>query len=255
MKSVISRLRAASLSTLLVGTLAFTSHASAATETLNFNNNQLPIGWTLGFIQGQNATFSNGRFEVGQVDTQAFISRLAPELQSAAGLTIQFNTNIANNYWGMGSAVELFSPSGVLAAGAGTGKVGYGIQHMSLYMYSGNGLSQPSLPFYTDQLPLVSGTYSLSASFRDGAISEEISQIGGNNHYSTGWINTPGFTLASVSRINLHATTTSGESAWIDNVSITVTPVPEPESYAMLLIGLAVVSGIAYKRRAGPSYW
>ena len=36
----------------------------------------------------------------------------------------------------------------------------------------------------------------------------------------------------------------------IDNLSLTVTPVPEPETYAMLLAGLAVLGGVARRRRA-----
>jgi hypothetical protein len=35
----------------------------------------------------------------------------------------------------------------------------------------------------------------------------------------------------------------------IDNVSLNVTPVPEPESYAMLLAGLGLLGGIVARRR------
>lgn len=253
MKSVLSRLRAAGLSTLLVGTLAFSSHAGAATEVLNFDNNQVPAGWTFSFLQGLNGTFANGRLEVNQVDTQGVLSRLAPELQTASSLTVQYNTNIANNFWGMGSSVALYSSAGVVSVAAGLGKAGFGIPNMQVFTASGDGVSLPTTSFFTNQLPLVPGIYTSTVSFRDGAISEDFTQIGGNNHYSTGWITAPGFTLASISRIGLHATTTTGEPAWIDNVSISVTPVPEPETYAMLLIGLATISGITRKRRANKS--
>lgn len=36
----------------------------------------------------------------------------------------------------------------------------------------------------------------------------------------------------------------------IDNLSLTVTPVPEPETYAMLVAGLAVLGAVARRRRA-----
>ena len=38
-------------------------------------------------------------------------------------------------------------------------------------------------------------------------------------------------------------------SAFLDNVKMTVTPVPEPEAYAMLLAGLGIIGAVARRRK------
>jgi len=41
----------------------------------------------------------------------------------------------------------------------------------------------------------------------------------------------------------------SARYAGVDNVSLTITPVPEPETYALLLVGLGVVAAVTRKRK------
>lgn len=45
----------------------------------------------------------------------------------------------------------------------------------------------------------------------------------------------------------------SAYNVGIDNVSFRIAPVPEPETYAMLLAGLALMSGIARRRKPQPA--
>jgi hypothetical protein len=50
--------------------------------------------------------------------------------------------------------------------------------------------------------------------------------------------------------IILRGLTTTGASAWIDNATITtVSAVPEPETYAMLLAGLGVLGAAARRKQ------
>jgi hypothetical protein len=153
----------------------------------------------------------------------------------------------------MSTGVILYTPSNLNAAQTGLGKAGYGVEETSIGLYGGDGVSFPAGVYFNTRLPLVPGDYSVTTAFRDGAISENFTQIGGANSYSSGWLSTPDFKLANVGKISLLAATTSGDSAWIDNVSLTVSAVPEPETYVMLLIGLATVSSITRKRRAKKS--
>lgn len=52
--------------------------------------------------------------------------------------------------------------------------------------------------------------------------------------FYSGGVFVPGFTLSSMHNMTLGGGTTSGESAWLDNVTLTVNVVPEPKTYAML---------------------
>lgn len=57
-----------------------------------------------------------------------------------------------------------------------------------------------------------------------------------------------GFT--GLTSIKLSGTgTNNARYVGVDNVSLTITPVPEPETYALLLAGLGVVAAVARKRK------
>lgn len=73
---------------------------------------------------------------------------------------------------------------------------------------------------------------------------------------STGWnsFSTSAITLAAGSHTltfaGLNPHNASDTSAFIDNISMNVAAVPEPETYAMLLAGLGLVAGVARRRKA-----
>lgn len=112
--------------------------------------------------------------------------------------------------------------------------------------------------------------YGFGASF--GAVSNWVSPGGGFDWTSPVFSGTAGAvdgnTTGRVAGVGGTVATSwaSGDTLWvrwterndfgndhalaIDNLSLTVTPVPEPETYAMLLAGLAVLGGVARRRRA-----
>ncbi|MFC0166919.1 FxDxF family PEP-CTERM protein [Pseudoduganella danionis] len=73
---------------------------------------------------------------------------------------------------------------------------------------------------------------------------------------STGWnaFTTGAISLAAGSHTltfaGLNPHNASDTSAFIDNISMNVAAVPEPETYAMLLAGLGLVAGVARRRKA-----
>jgi hypothetical protein len=80
--------------------------------------------------------------------------------------------------------------------------------------------------------------------------------LGTYDAVSTGWNS---FTTSAISlAAGSHTLTFSGlnpqhasdTSAFIDNISMNVASVPEPETYAMLLAGLGLVAGVARRRKA-----
>lgn len=89
-----------------------------------------------------------------------------------------------------------------------------------------------------------------SATFQDSQISQTITNLDTLETYSSGVVSAPGFLLSSMNYLVLWGVTTTGESAWIDNVVITTdSAVPEPETWALLVAGLGLLGASARRRQ------
>lgn len=240
---------------ILIG--ATSAHAqTTTTESLTFDNNQLPSGWSFFYAgPGNNLTIQNQHLEIGQVDTYGGITK-SFDSTNAIQVKIEFDANIANVPWGEGTSAMLVSnPLNWSLAFASTGmnKTGFGQDSMTFaasYALSGS----PAGLVY-DQVvgPAVYGNYHMSAVFENGQISQTVTNIDTGATFSSGVTATPGFLLSDMHNLVLWGVTTTGTSAWIDNATVTVTAVPEPETYAMLLAGLGLVGAVARRRQSGKS--
>ena len=219
------------------------TRADAFEEFLDFNNNQLPVGWTLGFPNGPgtNASVTNGRFEARQVDTYAEISKPIQLALGTSELNISYTGNIADVYWGMGSQIHLYEPGGYTSTFIG--KAGYGTQAMRLGVGYENG---SSFAFALDQSPAPNyGNYNVNASFRDQQVTYSVTKAGEATPLYQGTVSVPQLQLSDINRIGLFALTTTGSPAWIDDVHIsTVVTQPPPR-----LFGLAVGQNAGFNLR------
>lgn len=74
--------------------------------------------------------------------------------------------------------------------------------------------------------------------FQDGQVTQTVTNVTTHETFSSGSVFIPGFQLASMHSLVVWGVTTTGESAWIDNIQVAA--VPEPESYALMLAGLGL---------------
>ncbi len=227
---------------------------TTTTETLTFDNNQMPSGWTFfnAGAPGNNLTIQNQRLEIGQVDTYGGVSKPF-DSSGVSKVKIEFDANIADVFWGQGtSAMLVQDPSNWSLAFANTGMNKTGFGQDSMTFASGYALSGgPSTAVYNNVVsPPVFGNYHMSAVFENGQISQTITNLDTGATFSSGVTAAPGFLLSDMHNIVLWGVTTTGTSAWIDNATVTVTAVPEPESYVMLLAGLGLVGVVARRRQS-----
>ena len=133
MKNVLKNAATAACVFLAIGS-AF-ANPIVTVETINFDDNQLPVGWN--FIrfstpERNNFHIQNQRFEIGQVDTAAGIYR-SFDPTGVSNLTVEWDANIANVYWGQGTGFSAFNDINNLSSntlGLGISKVGFGDYQM-----------------------------------------------------------------------------------------------------------------------------
>ena len=221
--------------------------ASVVTETIDFNNNQMPSGWGY-FIPGNtNIHIQDGRLEVGQVDSTGGIFR-AFNSAGVSQLVVDYDGNIVHEYWGMGTAIVLANTMGTFSNGFVQSEMrtyGYGSDQMDHRVFGTlNGVF--NMDYDSGLSNVIPGSYHLRTVFQDGLINQTITNLGTNATSSSGDILVPDLQLSSMHFLYLQGLATTGDSAWIDNVVITTTSVSEPASLALLGAGLL---GLGFGRR------
>lgn len=179
---------------------------------LHFTDGRVPNGWRIVvYGPGQNASIKNGQFQADQVDTYAGL-RTAVELDASKPLVIEYTGNVADVYWGMGEQARLLMTDGTIIT-AGLGKAGYGGKELSA------GIGNSRSPQFTKALPPKFGVYRVKAKFENGRVSCSAIQWGKGTLFEES-IAVPELELREVSEIELFAFTTTGESAWVRDVTI-----------------------------------
>jgi hypothetical protein len=222
------------------------------TETLNFDNNQLPGGWNV-WLQtgspGTNVTFQNQRLEVGQVDTYGGIYK-SLDTSNLSQVKVEYDANIANVTWGQSTAALLAKDPTNRPAGSAISVMGAHPDAMQFFVFQ----ELPSVPWtgyaYENVMTPVFGNYHMSAVFQNGQISQTVTNLDTGATFASGLVTLPGFLLSDMHNVILYGATTTGTSAWIDNATISITTaVPEPETYAMLLAGLGVLGAVSRRKQ------
>ncbi len=216
---------------------------AAFTQSLDFNDNQIPAGWNLVFKNGPgtNAGVANGRFEVGQVDTYAELYRSVTLELGTNQLDIRYTGNIEDVYHGMGSQIHLYDSLGYTVAGMG--KEGFGTYEMNFFAGYQVGTTF-SRAMDESRYPDF-GIYDLTLSFREQQLVYTVTKLGSTTALVNTTVAIPDFHLANIQGIGLFGLTTTGASAWIDDVSIN--SIPEPS--AGLLASAALAAWMTGRRR------
>ncbi len=198
-------------------------------ESFGFDNNQLPTGWSTwtNTSPGKNISIQNGRFLVGQVDSTGGISRsFSPT--GVQSVKIEYDANVANVYWGMGTAAGLLTNLSNFDSGSAyvnLAKAGYGTNSMNSGIAFDPAVGPGVLYYNKVSSPAVFGDYHIAGTFQDGQISLSVV----NNATQQSFVDTvaqaPGFLLSQMNNVLLWAATTTGPSAYIDNVKITTTQI------------------------------
>lgn len=237
---------------------------TSTTEILNFDNNLLPNGWSmnsgsagppdqnngLAVIQNQRLEIDNG----GSWSTAVWLNKTlsAPD---AAQIRVEYDSiivhpSVPSQIPNQFRDVSLYNDSinGGLSAYGG------------IFAYcNGSDPSCSSLTNYpmilvggsVTSVPLTYGVFHSSMIVNNGSLRQIITFGDSGVTFDSGVVDNPGFLLSNVNTISFNLESPPGEVTWMDNVTITtVTAVPEPETYAMLLAGLGVIGAVAGRREA-----
>lgn len=249
---------------------------TTTTETLTFDNNQLPSGWSLssysasGSINGTGGTFNydspdpslghgviqNQRLEIdiaGSDSTQALLTKTI-NAQNATQIRIDYDSNltvpvtsapIPNQFRYFNLSGTGNGASGVVGIFPDINSPNWGnFPNLNFpadfYMFtggSGTGSAPPILGNYHSSTIINSGTFSQVYTFENGVTID------------SGVLASPGLSPSTMSSFSFQMETPPGQFAWMDNLTIAITTaVPEPETYAMLLAGIGLI-GVVSRRR------
>jgi hypothetical protein len=125
------------------------------------------------------------------------------------------------------------------------------------YTVDASGYDHIQLQFAYKRIPTTTASDKLNVSYTTGSgwlpLDTPYSLGAGTDSFIAKTLSLPTTTTGSVTFMfwtNLNITTSpTGRGAFIDNVLITANPVPEPETYAMLLAGLGLIGLIARRRK------
>lgn len=189
--------------------------------SLNFDDNQIPAGWNLSFLSNPrvNGGAANQRLEAREVDTTALLTKSIPAPSASGSVRIQWNANIINNYWGMGSGMRIkMTDASIYTAYAG--KQGNGIPTGRLMISH----DTPEEIFLQENLAIPWGNYALEATFSQGTIRLKGTDPSSQAVVFDRNIATPSFNVNSIAAIEFIVINTTGPAAWIDDAVITITP-------------------------------
>jgi len=221
--------------------LSIASYATASTELYNFDDNQIPNGWTIRSVgPGSNYGISNGRFYSGSVDSSALLGTNVSLTSEVNNISFDWDGNLVKTYWGSQGQAHIFDGSGQT--------LGFARWRTTTYLLGTNVefvLSNNAQTSYT-YADVPEGEYSFQANFARGEIQFTGSIAGQTQFERTLATSTLDFSL--VRGYNLYTYQTIGPDVWMDNLSVQISAVPEPATAGLLLAGILVVVGHRLKK-------
>jgi hypothetical protein len=225
-------------------------------ETLTFDDNQVPPGWTLDLIGGSsNAQIANMRFEAGEIDTDAALDKDKALPANTDAIEITLRCDLIQAQSGMGYQIHLVMQDGsdflVSVTKQPSGN--------RLDVMIGNAAAPELVQIVFAQYAQY-GTYLFDVLFTDGNITfngtKEVGDVTPAKDVAV-----PGLAIADLKTVRLEAMMSSGGSAWIDDVQIlALTGSESPSRFGNIstrldvgldtnvLIGGFIVSGTEPKR-------
>ena len=188
------------------------SAANGFDETLTFDDNQVPPGWTLNLIGGSNnAQVANMRFEAGATDTDAVLDKDKSLPPNTNGVEITLRCEIIQAFSGMGYQIHLIMQDGSDFLVGVTKLSGQNRLNLMIGDAAGPELVQNVFAQY--------GTYLFDVLFTDGNIAFNGTKEVGDVTPAKD-VTVPGLAIADLKTVRLEAMMSSGGLAWIDDVQI-----------------------------------
>lgn len=205
------------LSSLLTFSVAAHAQTGASSngfdERLNFNDNQVPAGWTLDISPGGHAEIANKRFQIEQVNSYVSLDRDKVLPNGNDEVHVSFTCSVQNIYWGAGYNVHLVMQDGSDFE-VSLGKDGYGNDQIRVYAgdVASLGFDQDFAPDY--------GTYTLDTYFQNGRISFTALKKGSETPLISTSLVVPELSVSSLKTVQVGGWMTTGGPGWIDNALI-----------------------------------
>jgi len=190
---------------------------------LDFNSAALPSGWSVSLIRS-GPGLANGRLEADPVDAGAWL--LAPGAPTAGTtqVTVEFDANLVQIYWGMGPQVAFETGSTFFAASSGTATYNFGLNKVTFGWQRGyspvENQTQPGSVIRIDTLPFTYGTYHHRIDVTNAGSAYAITTSGGQFVARSSVGPVSGFSIGAITRFGLGVYTTSDASFWVDNLRI-----------------------------------
>ena len=201
-------------------------------ESFNFDNNQLPAGWTTyqipGAPAGGSVLVTNNRLEFGSSITQGGIYRPIDTV-GLAQVQVTYDASVPRN---SGPSTFLLndawfsnSPASRVTGGsvqAGIGNLNAGFNSSIIFGAPGQTIQYYENKFFS--VPSgVANEFRITNSFQDGLVTQSVLDIASGTTFLNSQVAVAGFKLTDMQKLFLYDSTASGVTGWIDNVQITTT--------------------------------
>ena len=203
-------------------------HMQEDTETLNFDDNLAPDGWTLTTLKGSNFGFSNQRFQAVPTDSRGKIEKAIVISENTSSITIEYDANTAYSAWGMGVNTHVSFPTINYQFGIGHTNSKTDLQagsRMWAGMHKDDGTGW-NLQSFTEAFL----DYHLTIVLKNDLIQyKAVEKATPANVLFDETYQEAGFTLSDINKLGFDVHSNTDATTWIDNIQITIrTPMSSP---------------------------
>ena len=210
------------------------------TEFYDLDDNQIPPGWTLEIFRPDTGSgIHDGKLWAHTTDGYAILSKeLTPG--DFRQLTFEYDSQILGySYWGVGTYIHVsFTDGEAFDIFDRVEGYRYGYNLALNYYFKNSGaytlINTYGTPEYTE--------YHHTLSIRDGVFTTKSENIGSVLYDEQ--INDARFVMSDIQSISYVSFAHTENDVWMDNIRLTVEPIPEPST--LVLLGAGTISLLAY---------
>lgn len=202
--------------------------ASWWNQTLTFDDAQVPDPWQTTVFKG-GPGLVNDRLQADQIDGDAEVGASGPFPPGTTTLKVSYDANMEQTCCGMYQITQVTTTTGTYRVGFTTsisGGIPFRLDYAKNSSGSILGLGGPLGPllwFYTDDGILSSfDQYRVLHQFQDGSVETVVARLSDGVEMVRRTNQLPGFLLQDVTGLYQEVHTTTGPSAWLDNLTTSI---------------------------------